>query len=317
MQTSTSSAPRNEAAMPFASQATPVTEATWTLYHIIRRNGSVVNFEPGKIGIAMTKAFLAVNGGQGAASARVRELVDSLTHQVVSALVRSRPNGGTFHIEDIQDAVELALMRSGEHDVARSYVLYRERRSQERARANIDQPPAQAISLNVMDQGVRKPLDLAKLLATIESAGQGLGEFVDSAAIMKETLKNLYDGIPVEEVYKSAILSARALVEKDPAYSKVTARLLLHTIRKEVLNDETSQEEMTTRYASYFPQFIKRGIDGGLLNAELSRYDLPRLAKALDSSRDMQFDYLGLQTLYDRYFLHLRGQTVAQRLRLH
>ncbi len=310
MQTSTSSAPRNEAAMPFASQATPVTEATWTLYHIIRRNGSVVNFEPGKIGIAMTKAFLAVNGGQGAASARVRELVDSLTHQVVSALVRSRPNGGTFHIEDIQDAVELALMRSGEHDVARSYVLYRERRSQERARANIDQPPAQAISLNVMDQGVRKPLDLAKLLATIESAGQGLGEFVDSAAIMKETLKNLYDGIPVEEVYKSAILSARALVEKDPAYSKVTARLLLHTIRKEVLNDETSQEEMTTRYASYFPQFIKRGIDGGLLNAELSRYDLPRLAKALDSSRDMQFDYLGLQTLYDRYFLHLRGQRI-------
>ena len=140
MQTSTSSAPRNEAAMPFASQATPVTEATWTLYHIIRRNGSVVNFEPGKIGIAMTKAFLAVNGGQGAASARVRDLVDSLTHQVVSALVRSRPNGGTFHIEDIQDAVELALMRSGEHDVARSYVLYRERRSQERARANIDQP---------------------------------------------------------------------------------------------------------------------------------------------------------------------------------
>ncbi len=310
MQTSTSSAPRNEAAMPFASQATPVTEATWTLYHIIRRNGSVVNFEPGKIGIAMTKAFLAVNGGQGAASARVRELVDSLTHQVVSALVRSRPNGGTFHIEDIQDAVELALMRSGEHDVARSYVLYRERRSQERARANIDQPPAQAISLNVMDQGVRKPLDLAKLLTTIESAGQGLGEFVDSAAIMKETLKNLYDGIPVEEVYKSAILSARALVEKDPAYSKVTARLLLHTIRKEVLNDETSQEEMTTRYASYFPQFIKRGIDGGLLNAELSRYDLPRLAKALDSSRDMQFDYLGLQTLYDRYFLHLRGQRI-------
>ena len=296
--------------MPFASQAAPVTESTWTMYHIIRRNGSVVNFEPSKIGIAMTKAFLAVNGGQGAASARVRELVDSLTHQVVSALVRSRPNGGTFHIEDIQDAVELALMRSGEHDVARSYVLYRERRSQERALAAVDQAPAPAATLHVTDNGVRKPLDLGTLLATIESAGQGLGEFVDSAAIMKETLKNLYDGIPVEEVYKSAILSARALVEKDPAYSKVTARLLLHTIRKEVLNDETSQEEMVTRYASYFPQFIKRGIDGGLLNSELSRFDLPRLAKALDSSRDMQFDYLGLQTLYDRYFLHLRGQRI-------
>ncbi|MCC7227094.1 MAG: ribonucleoside-diphosphate reductase subunit alpha [Burkholderiaceae bacterium] len=310
MQTSTSSAPRQEATPPLVSQALPVTENAWTHYHIIRRNGSVVNFEPSKIGIALTKAFLAVNGGQGAASARVREIVDSLTHQVVAALMRSRPNGGTFHIEDVQDAVELALMRSGQHDVARSYVLYRERRAQERARANVDQTPPAASALHVTEGGIRKPLDLAKLQATIESAGQDLGEFVDSAAILKETLKNLYDGIPVEEVYKSAILSARALVEKDPAYSQVTARLLLHTIRKEVLGEDVSQEQMLTAYANYFPRFIKRGVEGGLLNSELSRYDLPRLAKALDATRDLKFDYLGLQTLYDRYFLHLRGQRI-------
>ena len=251
-----------------------------------------------------------MNGGQGAASARVRELVDSLTRQVVQALVRSRPNGGTFHIEDIQDAVELALMRSGEHDVARSYVLYRERRSQERAKSNIEQAPVEASTLHVTDNGVRKPLDMAKLQATIESAGQGLGEFVDTAAIQKETLKNLYDGVPIDEVYKSAILAARAMVENDPAYSKVTARLLLHTIRTEVLSEEASQEEMNTRYATYFPKFIKRGVEAGLLNSELSRYDLPRLAAALDASRDLQFDYLGLQTLYDRYFLHIRGQRI-------
>ncbi len=310
MQTSTTSAARQEATPPLVSQALPVTENAWTHYHIIRRNGSVVNFEPSKIGIALTKAFLAVNGGQGAASARVREIVDSLTRQVVAALMRSRPNGGTFHIEDVQDAVELALMRSGQHDVARSYVLYRERRAQERARSNADQTPPAASALHVTEGGIRKPLDLAKLQTTIESAGQGLGEFVDSAAILKETLKNLYDGIPVEEVYKSAILSARALVEKDPAYSQVTARLLLHTIRKEVLGEEVSQEEMLTAYASYFPRFIKRGVEGGLLNSELSRYDLPRLAKALDATRDLKFDYLGLQTLYDRYFLHLRGQRI-------
>ena len=310
MQTTTSTALRQESAPQFATSAAPLTEATWTQYHIIRRNGSVVNFEPSKIGIALTKAFLAVNGGQGAASARVRELVDSLTRQVVQALVRSRPNGGTFHIEDIQDAVELALMRSGEHDVARSYVLYRERRSQERAKSNIEQAPAEASTLHVTDNGVRKPLDMAKLQATIESAGQGLGEFVDTAAIQKETLKNLYDGVPIEEVYKSAILAARAMVENDPAYSKVTARLLLHTIRTEVLSEEASQEDMNTCYATYFPKFIKRGIEAGLLNSELSRYDLPRLAAALDASRDLQFDYLGLQTLYDRYFLHIRGQRI-------
>jgi ribonucleoside-diphosphate reductase alpha chain len=258
----------------------------------------------------MTKAFLAVNGGQGAASARVRELVDSLTRQVVQALVRSRPNGGTFHIEDIQDAVELSLMRSGEHDVARSYVLYRERRSQERAKAKVEQAPAEATTLHVVDGGVRKPLDLAKLQATIESAGFGLGDFVDTAAIQRETLKNIYDGVPVDEVYKSAILAARSMVENDPAYSKVTARLLLHTIRKEVLSEDASQEDMATRYATYFPEFIKRGVEAGLLNSELSRYNLPRLAAALDASRDLQFDYLGLQTLYDRYFLHIRGQRI-------
>ena len=308
--TATSSISPSDVAVHYSAPQAPITETVWTQYHIIRRNGSVVNFEPSKIGIAMTKAFLAVNGGQGAASARVRELVESLTRQVVQSLVRSRPNGGTFHIEDVQDAVELALMRSGEHDVARSYVLYRERRAQERARSQEDQGPVEVATLHVTDNGVRKPLDLAKLKATIESAGVGLGDFVDTAAIQKETLKNLYDGVPVDEVYKSAILAARTMIENDPAYTYVTSRLLLHTIRKEVLGEETSQEEMSTRYANYFPKFIKRGVDGGLLNSELSRYDLPRLAAALDASRDLQFDYLGLQTLYDRYFLHIRGQRI-------
>ena len=311
MQITTNTPTRSEAPPNFmAGQNQNTPELSLSQYHIIRRNGAVVSFEPSKIGIALTKAFLAVNGGQGAASARVRELVDQLTRQVVSALLRGRPNGGTFHIEDIQDAVELALMRSGEHDVARAYVLYRERRSQERARNNVDQAPTQAHTLNVTENGVSKPLDLAKLKATIESAGFGLGDFVDTEAILRETLKNLYDGVPIEEVYKSAILSARALVEKDPAYSNVTARLLLHTIRKEVLDAEVSQEGMASEYANYFPKFIKKGVEAGLLNSELSRYDLPRLAKALDSSRDLQFDYLGLQTLYDRYFLHIRGQRI-------
>src|SRR5690606_29735882 len=228
-----------------------------------------------------TKAFLAVNGGQGAASARIRELVETLTQQVVSALTRNRPNGGTFHIEDVQDQVELALMRSGEHDVARAYVLYREKRAQERARAGREpvaalQPPA----LHVTDNGERKPLDVDLLRSTIEAAGEGLSEYIDTDAILKETVKNLYDGIPVDEVFKSAILAARALVEKDPAYSKVTARLLLHTIRKEVLGEEVSQADMAERYAEYFPRFIKKGIEAQLLDPKLAQFDLPRLGKA-------------------------------------
>ena len=120
-------------------------------YKVIRRNGSVVIFEPTKISVAVTKAFIAVNGGQGAASARVREQVEQLTAMVVNALVRRQPHGGTLHIEDIQDQVELSLMRSGEHDVARSYVLYREERTRERAKIKKDHAPAHV--LHVKENG--------------------------------------------------------------------------------------------------------------------------------------------------------------------
>ena len=274
-------------------------------YKIIRRNGAVVGFEPSKIAVAVTKAFLAVNGGQGAASARVRELVEGLTQNVVRALLRSRPNGGTFHIEDVQDQVELALMRSGEHDVARAYVLYRERRAQERAQAGETQQQPAFIGLNVTDGGITRPLDMAALRNVIVSACEGLGEAVDAEPILKETVKNLYEGVPMSQVYDSAILAARTLIEKDPAYSQVTARILLHTIRREILGEEVTQAEMGARYVDYFPQFIKRGINAELLDDKLAQFDLARLGAAMDASRDFQFNYLGLQTLYDRYFLHI------------
>ncbi|MHA6915042.1 ribonucleoside-diphosphate reductase subunit alpha [Ralstonia pseudosolanacearum] len=279
-------------------------------YKIIRRNGAVVGFEPSKIAVAMTKAFLAVNGGQGAASARVRELVEGLTQNVVRALLRSRPNGGTFHIEDVQDQVELALMRSGEHDVARAYVLYRERRSQERAQAGETQQQPAFIGLNVTDGGMTRPLDMAALRNLIVSACADLGESVDPEPILKETVKNLYEGVPMSQVYDSAILAARTLIEKDPAYSQATARILLHTIRREILGEEVTQAEMAGRYADYFPQFIKRGINAGLLDDKLAQFDLAKLGAALDASRDLQFNYLGLQTLYDRYFLHISEKRI-------
>jgi len=293
-----------------APQVDTGTANQWLNFSIIRRNGAVVGFEPGKIAIAMTKAFLAVNGGQGAASARVRELVETLTAQAVNALVRNRPSGGTFHIEEVQDQVELALMRSGEHDVARAYVLYREKRSQERARTAPVQAPAAQSTLNVTDNGIQRPLDIARLRATIAEAGMNLPHDIDVDAILTETVKNIYDGIPVDEVFKSAILSARALVETDPSYSQVTARLLLHTIRKEVLGEEVSQADMQTGYADYFPRFIHIGIEGGLLDEKLGQFDLQKLGQALKADRDQQFNYLGLQTLYDRYFLHIRGRRI-------
>ncbi|WP_414443861.1 ribonucleoside-diphosphate reductase subunit alpha [Burkholderia sp. 22PA0106] len=295
-----------------ASQAPALApQTTFADYKVIRRNGSVVAFEPSKIAIAVTKAFLAVNGGQGAASARVRELVEQLTQSVVRALVRSRPNGGTFHIEDIQDQVELALMRGGEHNVARAYVLYREKRHLERAHADAPvDAPAGTTGLNVTDKGVTRPLDLADLRALVGAACEGLGDAVNPEPIVTETIKNLYDGVPLSQVYDSAILAARTMIEKDPAYSQVTSRILLHTIRREILGEEVLQGEMQARYVEYFPQFLKRGVEAELLDDKLLQFDLPRLGAALDASRDLQFGYLGLQTLYDRYFLHVDGTRI-------
>ncbi|KQT14124.1 ribonucleoside-diphosphate reductase subunit alpha [Ramlibacter sp. Leaf400] len=274
-------------------------------YQIIRRNGAVVPFEPNKIAIAMMKAFLAVHGTQGAASASVRETVDGLTQQVIRALVRSRPGGGTFHIEDVQDQVELGLMRGGHHDIARAYVLYRDRRAQERARQGT---PAvvEAPLLHVVDGGQRIPLDLGQLKALIENACSGLSADVKPDPIVAETMRNLYDGVPIDEVYKAAILAARTLIEKDPDYTYATARLLLHTIRKEVLGQDITPSAAAEAYADNFPLFIKKGVDAELLNPDLLQYDLKRLGGALKADRDLKFDYLGLQTLYDRYFLHVR-----------
>jgi len=303
-QPSPSAPPRDlivgEPGSPVASAADP----RFAQYKVIRRNGAVVGFEPAKITIAMTKAFLAVNGGQGAASARVRDEVTRLTDGVVAALMKRKPDGGAIHIEEIQDQVELALMRGGEHEVARAYVLYREKRSQERAHEKQQKGGAKAADapIYVTDNGVRKALDLGRLTQLVRTSCEGLPD-AEPDRIMKATLKDLYDGVPMDEVRKCVVLAARTLIEKDPAYSYVTARLLLDALRFEAIGEEATHADMATRYAEYFPRFIKHGIKIGLLNEALAQYDLGKLGAALDSSRDLQFGYLGLQTLYDRYFL--------------
>src|SRR3954470_15339638 len=279
-------------------------------YKIIRRNGAVVGFEPDKIAVAMTKAFLAVIGNSAAASAGVREKVQALTQAVVQSLMRRHPAGGTFHIEDVQDQVELAMMRAGEHQVARSYVLYRDERARERAARVQEAAESQKPSIHVTVGGARIPLDTAKLESLITSACQNLGGEVDPKKILDATLRDLYDGVPLDEVYKCAILAARMLLEQDPDYTYVTSRLLLHTIRREVLGEEVLHSEMSSRYAEYFPTFIATGVRAQLLDERLASFDLKRLGAALKPERDLQFDYLGLQTLYDRYFLHIHDRRI-------
>jgi ribonucleoside-diphosphate reductase alpha chain len=279
-----------------------------SLYRVLRRNGSVVDFEPNKIAVALTKAFIAAEGDNGAASSRVRDLVQRLTAQVVDTLTSRNPSGGTVHIEHIQDQVELALMRAGEHDVARRYVLYREGRAQERAKqASHREAPAALIHVARPD-GTKHPLDYARLTTVIEESCAGLGGAVSVKTIFDGTVANLYDGIPEVEVFKSAILTARALIERDPAYTYATARLLLDQIRHEVMGQAHTHAQMSVAYPGYFADYVAKGVDAGRIDARLQQFDLDKIGSALKPERDLNFQYLGLQTLYDRYLLHIDGR---------
>jgi ribonucleoside-diphosphate reductase alpha chain len=285
-------------------------------YQVIRRNGSVSPFDASKISVALTKAFLAVEGSSAAASPRVHDIVAELTDQIVASLTRRADTGRTFHIEDIQDQAELALMRGEHHKVARAYVLYREERARERAKAETKtkgKAAAATPSLHMKAaDGTLVPLDSKRLAAVIEEACAGL-DGASAEAILTEAQRNLYDGISEEELALASILAARTLVETDPDYAKASARLLLDKLRREALSfvmgqpEQATQAEMAGRYAEYFRAYVQTGIENELLDPEIGRFDLARLAAALKPERDMQFDYLGLQTLYDRYFLHARG----------
>ncbi|MGQ3671485.1 ribonucleoside-diphosphate reductase subunit alpha [Xanthobacter sp. TB0136] len=283
-------------------------------YQVIRRNGAVTPFDPSKIGVALTKAFLAVEGGNAAASRRVHDIVADLTAQVVANLTRRVDTGRTFHIEDIQDQVELALMRSEHHKVARAYVLYREDRARERAAALAQKAQVQAVPELQMREadGTLVPLDRARLDTVVREACAGL-DGVSPDPVLTETKRNLYDGITRDELALAPILAARTLIETEPNYAKVSARLLTDKLRREALSfiagyaDEATQAQMDTRYGEYFPAYVQAGIKAELLDPELGRFDLARISAALKPERDLQFDYLGLQTLYDRYFLHVSG----------
>lgn len=282
-------------------------------YRVIRRNGAVTPFDPAKISIALTKAFLAVEGLRAGGSRRVHDIVEDLSGQVAVALTRRAGEGRTFHVEDVQDQVELALMRGGHHKVARAYILYREERAKERlseVHGAVSPGPVFQVRL---DDGTLASLDESRLAQIVGEACHGL-EAVAAAPILAETRRNLYDGITLDELSLAPILAARTLVEQEPNYAFVSARLLLDRLRREALSfvsgrpQQATQGEMADRYPTYFAEFIRSGIDANLIDPELGRFDLVRLGSALKPERDLLFQYLGLQTLYDRYFLHTKGK---------
>ncbi len=279
---------------------------------VIRRNGQITEFDRSKIVVAITKAYLAVEGASAANSSRIHKTVEELADQVDDALFRRLPEDGIIHIEDIQDQVELGLMRAGDHKVARAYVIYREeqnrkRREEKAARAP---EPEHIVQLTTADGSIR-PLDVASLKELVFEACRGL-ESVDAESVLEETCRNLFDGVKESDVSKALVLSARTKIDKEPNYSFVAARLLLDTLRRDALNflglgaamEVHTQAEMARHYASYFGAYLQRSVELGLIDPELLKYDLAALTAAIKPERDLQFTYLGLQTLFDRYFIH-------------
>ena len=275
---------------------------------VIRRNGEVTHWNLNKILMAMTKAFLAVEGTSAAASSRVQDTVRTLGAQVVGALTRRLPTGGTVHIEDIQDQVELALMRAGKHKVARAYVLYREERARERDERTDPSWKPQPIRVTHAD-GCLHPLDEERLQRLVAEACRG-PEAVDGRIILEDTYRTLFDGIGEADLSQALVMSARTRIEKEPGYGPVAARLLLDILRREALGflglgaGVATQRDLAECYGDYFSAYIERALELDLLDHRLARYDLKRLGAALEAERDLAFTYLGLQTLYDRYLIH-------------
>ena len=265
---------------------------------VIKRTGDVATFDADKIAVAIGKAFLAVEGQPSADSSRIHDRITQLTEMVMNTFNRRLPSGGTIHIEEIQDQVELALMRTGEQKVARAYVIYREQRSEARKQMGAHHHPSLQITGT---NGQLEPLDLSRLQATIAKASEGL-EGIDVQAIVDETVKNLYNGVKATDISTTMMMATRTRIEQEPNYTYVTARLLRDNLVATGLEflglatDTLENDALET--------FLKKGVELDLLSPELLNFDLEKLAAAIKPERSNQFTYLGLQTLFDRYFIH-------------
>ncbi len=281
---------------------------------VIRRNGSLSPWDGSKIAVALTKAFVAVEGAEAMGSPRIHDVVIGLTREITDALSRRADQARALHIEDVQDQVELALMRGGHHKVARAYVLYREARAAERR--NAATAAAEPV-LHVREaDGSLQPLDLAAWRREIDAACQGL-DGASADEVLGHARQNLYDGLSRQDLATAGVMAARALIDREPDYSFVSARLLLSALAVEVLARvmgpgaaAVTLPDLPGAYPKYFPRYVAAGIEAGLLDPELATFDLDRLAAALRPDRDRLFRLLGLQTIYDRYLLHDAGTRI-------
>ncbi len=299
------------AAAPATQQPLSDLDPALFAHHRVRsRDGDLRPFNPERIGRAVAKALLAAEGGE-VLTARSRDLTAILARQICEQLTARRPEGGAFDVEEIQDQAELALMRASQHEAARRFVLYRESRRQARSTQTVaKKAPVEVPAIAVTwPDGAKRPLDIDRLRRVLGEACVGLAN-VSAEFLEKDILASLFDGVPYAELLLAPVMASRMRIEEEPNYTFVAARLLLDTVREQALGRPTTQAELAEGWEDYFKAYIQRGIEAGLLDRELANYDLTRVAKACQLERDNQFEFLGLQILADRYFLHVQGRRI-------
>lgn len=259
---------------------------------VVKRDGRIVPFKKERIRQALVAAFRAVqdHGPDESLSDSTLETIDQLTRQVAERCLEQDRIG----VESIQDEVERALMQAGAHRVARRYILYRENRAENRSKQDLRYLTA---------DGQRSPIPHDELQRRIAEACHELDEAVDADTVYDRALQNVYDGIPKEELDQALVLAARSMVEVEPDYTYVAARLLLQTIYEEATQTSVSLEDAESSYRESFADYIQTGIDAERLDPDLGSFNLQRLAGALQPKRDWAHTYLSIQTLYDRYLL--------------
>jgi ribonucleoside-diphosphate reductase alpha chain len=285
---------------------------------VTRRDGStVVRFNPMKIASAIERAFRASMKLEGPTPQEVIDSVNLLTNKVVARAKQLSREGTELHVELIQDEVERQMMAEGYYQVAKDFIIYRAQRAAQRL-LEAEQPAAQKIEAREVVAPIAEgqtfkitglkgevlKITEGELRSRIQYACTGLKKLVSSEEILQESIKNFYEGIKVEEIDQANIMAARSKIEKDPAYSFVAARLLLDIIYRETMNVNGYSKDLDKSHQEYFKACLKKGVAVERMAPELLDFDLDKLSKAIKLDRDLQFQYLGLQTLYDRYLIH-------------
>ncbi|MEM6885997.1 MAG: ribonucleoside-diphosphate reductase subunit alpha, partial [Verrucomicrobiota bacterium] len=283
-------------------------------FTVRKRDGRQEQFNDQRIYLAIESAFKADLGihQDQPLDDEDRLKVQSVTEAVVEKTISKAVHGEQLEVERIQDWVETHLMDAGYHSIARRYILYREEQKKKRAlRGEKTTDGTESTPLYMINKdGQRVLLDLQKLRRKVIRACRDLETVCSSQEITDEAIQNLYDGVKEEEADQALIMAAKARIEREPAYSYVSARLLLDSIYREVLERDYNHVDLKSLHREGFKDYVAFGIGKERLTPDLNHFDLDQLANAIVIERDLSFTYLGLQTVYDRYLTHHEGRRI-------